>query len=642
MGVEDTSKITLVLGRISAVSISETTAIAGEKLYAISAGFWRSRAAEALSDLQRRRRDGEELASALAAALAGTAANISLVVESPLGLTVATAWCSHGLWWYRQAGGPLLFSDEEQLLAAAAGQLALDPRRVLRYLHDDANLSPRHSLFEGLQRIPGGCQASFRLGEEQAPELTALPLVRTPGSASTMRRALAEALDATAAEIVQQAQGGLICAQISGGIDGLVILASLVRQGARVQAIYGDDGSEQHAINQQVVDTLQRRFPAAELSYRWVRRGSIDAQALERAQEARCSHLIKGNYLKRNYKLALADAGTEGNREAPVCVVNGYGIDELYSGAKGDASLSTIHPLNAGLVLARVLSNWRTSAAGWHWLRWRLRLGRLRGASAGSLRRLLTRHLVGAGKAGGSLGLCAQEQIRSGFEQALLDDGEALSDLLAPLLPADPSAAELAAWCKRFIYGFVEQTHLVRFAAHGQAAGRVVVLPFEAGRVRQVLEAWMPCTSELWNPKQALAHYLQTMGVDYNAVTRAVCGGGSGRSKQLRVATGQLKAWLRRAVGPWLASAKPRGATRSDPSLDRALWQIGRHHPRGPGLNPLLAELRTISGERYVEAIETAIEQGQAAAGEFTTKQIYNYAHLVRYVLATRRQKQAC
>ncbi|MFM7311885.1 MAG: hypothetical protein ACKO0M_01750, partial [Cyanobium sp.] len=346
MKVEGISGVSLVLANISTLSISETSPDDAEMHWAISSRFWQSRAKEALRHLQRQRHEGSGLIQAMDNVLAHTAANLTLISRTGDALIVATGWCNHGLYWCREPSGRLVIGDEECLLAASCGHPALQPESVMRYLHDDANISPLSSLFEGIGRIPGGCRARFGLHGGD-PELEAMPLWSAPGAtdsqaaAPSLQQRFAGALDRTAREIVEQADGGLIYAQVSGGLDGLVILASLIHQGARVLAIYGDDGEEQHAINARVVEALRLRFPQAQLDYRWIRRGTVAEELLERQQEARCTHLIKGNYLKRNYKLALADAGAGQSPEPPVCAVNGYGIDELYSGAKGDASLST-------------------------------------------------------------------------------------------------------------------------------------------------------------------------------------------------------------------------------------------------------------------------------------------------------------
>jgi len=323
--------------------------------------------------------------------------------------------------------------------------------------------------------------------------------------------------------------------------------------------------------------------------------------------------------------------------------VNGYGIDELYSGAKGDASLSTIHPPHGALVLARLISGWRTSRPGLRWLLWQLnRRSRVNAGGAEEQTRL-SRHLIGTGKAGGSLGLCAGREIRERFEAALQRDGEALIRLLIPLLPRQPSLGQLTCCCKRFIYGLVEQNHLIRFAAHGQASGLPHILPFEAGRLRRILESHSPTLTEIWRPKQALMAYLLEMEIDYEAITGAVSRRGHGRCKQLKVATGLVKGWLKRALAPLITSEARNRKGGSNPSLDRALQQVGRHHPaQQPELEELLSELRLISGNSYIDALENAIQTGGAARGSFSTKQIYNYAHLVRYVLAIRERASAC
>jgi hypothetical protein len=642
MNVEGISGIALVLADISTLSLSETALSDAETCCAISARFWKSRAEEALRQLQRQRREGADLMTAVEQVLADTAANLTLIISTGQDLIVATGWCGHGLYWCREPSGRLVIGDAECLLAARCGRRALQPASVMRYLHDDANISPLSSLFEGIGRIPGGCRARFTAQGGEAA-LEAMPLRGEPTATPPLQRQFSDALDSTAREIVEQADGGLIYAQVSGGLDGLVILASLIRQGGRVLAIYGDDGEEQHAINELVVEALRRRFPRAQLDYRWIRRGTIAEQLLERQQEARCSRLIKGNYLKRNYKLALADAGAAQSPELPVCAVNGYGIDELYSGAKGDASLSTIHPLNATLAIARLISGWRTSRPGLRWLLWQLGRGSRNDAAGMRRRARLSRHLIGAGKAGGSLGLCAAREVRERFEAVLRRDGEALSGLLSPLLPGRPTLTQLTCCCKRFIYGLVEQNHLIRFAAHGQAAGLPYILPFEAGRIRRILEGHSPSLAEIRAPKQALLAYLQQLEIDYGAITGAVTRDGSSRRKQLKVTTGRLRAWLKRAVAPLIRSEARNDKGGSNPSLDRALRQVGRHHPaQRPEMEELLGELRQISGNSYIDALENAIQTGEAARGSFSTKQIYNYAHLVRYVLATRERRSAC
>ncbi|MFM7312101.1 MAG: hypothetical protein ACKO0M_02870, partial [Cyanobium sp.] len=298
---------------------------------------------------------------------------------------------------------------------------------------------------------------------------------------------------------------------------------------------------------------------------------------------------------------------------------------------------------NAGLALARLISGWRTARPGLRWLLWRLNRGPRLGATGLPQQGPLSRHLIGTGKAGGSLGLCAEREVRKRFEAALQRDGEALSRLLRPLLPERPSLGQLTGCCKRFIHGLVEQNHLIRFAAHGQAAGLMVILPFAAGRIRQVLEGHSPSLFETCRPKQTLMAYLLAMGIDYEAITGAVTRRSNSRRKQLKIATGLLKAGLKRVLGPVIRSKSSNGQGGSDPSLNRALQQVSRHHPvEQPELQELLRELRQISGDGYINGLEHAIHAGKAEAGSFSTKQVYNYAHLVRYVLAIRRHAAAC
>jgi hypothetical protein len=629
----------LVLSSLRRISLRTLETPIPCRLSAVSPRFWQARAEQELSQLAGRLAAGEEPERLLAAALDDTAADICLILQDSSGLWVRTAWASHGLYWHRSSAEQFMLSDEESLLAAQADQLALQPARVLRLLHDDANVSPLGSLFSGIGRIPGGCLARLEASTGSL-RITAAPAQLQAASRLDLAKALASALDETAAEIVQQADGGLIYAQISGGLDGLAILSALVARGGRVAAIYGDDGELQDAINQQVIKALRRHWPRAELSYRWVRRGDLPEAGLMAIQEQRCRHLIKGNYLKRNYKLALADQASADLPERPVCAVNGYGIDELYTGAKGDASLSTIHHSSLGLGLARLLSGWRTSRPGLRWMQVRLRL---QGSSdPASMATGLAGHLVSAGKAGGSLGLCSEAQVRRGFRTALLADGAELSTLLAPLLRPQPTLAELSVVSKRFIYGLVEQSHLCRFAGHGCAAELAYVLPFEAGRVRRVLERHAPSLAELWQPKSALVSYLRAAGVDYNSITRDLRRKRPSGRKHLRLALNSVRSWLGTVVRPLVNRIRPRRPGDVDNSVNRALRQVRHHHPAPDDLAPLLKELRLIAGADYINALDRAIREGQASEGAFTTKQVYNFAHLIRYVRATRARQKPC
>lgn len=602
------------------------------KIQALTSRFWARRAEELLHDLQEKLTLGVERKAAVSELLRETAAGIAILIEDGRGFTVSTAWASPGLYWTTDATGCIHLGDEESSLAITTGRLKLDARSVVRYLHDDANISPLGSLYQGIRRIPGGCHASFG-STGGPPVLEPMPIDAAPHGA--LPAPLHSSITATAAEIIREAGDAEIVAHISGGIDGLVILASLVSQGARVRAIYGDDGVYQHQINQDVIDALKQRFPHADLSYQWIEKGSIPATTLETLQENRCRHLIKGNYLKRDYKLALADAGSLAEQLRPVCIVNGYGIDELYAGAKGDASLSTIYPRSADLTVARLLSNWRTSRPGLGLIRWRAWILRQLGGSTLERLEALAQQLRSAGKAGGNLGTCCRADVLPRFEAALEADSEELARHLWPMLRDASSEREWAACCKRFIYGLVEQTHLVRFAGHECAADVPVLLPFEAGRVRRALEAELPALQESWNPKGHLRSYLKMLGVDYDAIIAERARNLARNRKHQRLALEKSRAALKALAAP-LRRWKPVRKTTTDRGMLRALEDARKHHPGARELSGLLQELTAITGGAYIESLELAIRRGSAEAGSFKTKQVYNYAHLVRYVLSTR------
>jgi hypothetical protein len=139
-----------------------------------------------------------------------------------------------------------------------------------------------------------------------------------------------------------------------------------------------------------------------------------------------------------------------------------------------------------------------------------------------------------------------------------------------------------------------------------------------------------------------LVSYLRAAGVDYNSITRDLRRKRPSGRKHLRLALNSVRSWLGTVVRPLVNRIRPRRPGDVDNSVNRALRQVRHHHPAPDDLAPLLKELRLIAGADYINALDRAIREGQASEGAFTTKQVYNFAHLIRYVRATRARQKPC
>ena len=547
-------------------------------------------------------------------------------------VVVATSSSSHGVYWGWN-GAELLFSAREDELVSRLhpAPVGYDSVSIARYLHDDANLSPVATLFEGVKRIPGGCLAFFS-DVGQLPKLHSFLADPTSQVATKFdKNTFYDAIDSVSTRLVVEAEGNAIYLLVSGGLDGTVLLASLARQGAKIVAVYGHDGVYQNRINETLIQKLRELYPSADITYCYSKSDDLDGDKLRAYQLDRLKWLVKGNYLKKNYKLSLADfyVAKEGRKVA--FAVNGYGIDELYMGGKGSATISSIYlPSVAKMVeTIRSIGIFSRMSLDLLWFSWRIQ--KAFGKDDVHLARHLAVKLSGAGKSGGKLGYQGGRSAQV-FRDALTRDAVEVADMLLVSMSCISTKRHLSRFIKLFSYYFVEQNHMVRFFNHGKAMGSQYRLPYTCPEIRQSLLEYHPGAQEMWRPKQLLHSYLRDIcGIDYEAILKQCGARKLGFMPMIKKAVRGV-AWspLRRLLR---IKKKKRTHTYREEILTgpRYFLEVREALPPAETFVEVQDALTKLDDGAYASAIGRDMESGRVSR-QYSSKEVYNYAHLLIYL----------
>ena len=535
---------------------------------------------------------------------------------------IATASSTHGVYWSWR-GCELILSPVEARVAGSLESLPpkLDELSVARFIHDDANLTPMASLFAGVSRLPGGCVASFRQPGRGPVVQSLLASLENVASEKSRAVRLASAIDGVAKRLVAEAGEKTIYMPISGGIDGTVLLAALAKHGARITAVYGDDGLLQHRINRRLLSDIRREFPRAEITYQFVNPDRVNGSAIMDFQKTRLRWNVKGNYLKEGYKLALADFFVADSTSDFACAVNGYCIDESYMGGKGPAAASSIYPPSLPKTLEYVRATGAISRLGleWHWATWRIRSAFGEGDETQARR--LARRLSRTGKSGGVIAP-RRDLSRTNFERAVARDADEVADLLVASIGRIRDREALTRFIKLFSYYFVEQNHILRFFEHGRAMGVPYFLPYADVDIRNELIDYVPRWCEFVRPKRMLFAYLRNQcNVDYERIIREA-------QRRLPSPRAGIVAAARAFVGRRVRIAFRLKQRNARPQVflhtRRALM------PMAEWSCALLALSRTSSAS-YFYVLHSDLRLGRTSQS-YSSKELYNSAHLLIYL----------
>lgn len=554
----------------------------------------------------------------------------NLIVECDDRVVVATSSATHGVYWNWRSGKLNLSTKEYELISMYdKDTIAYDDLSISRYLHDDANLSPLSTIYRGISRIPGGCIAFFsKVG--QAPSLHSFLADSNNQHLVNFEKILFyDAIDTVTKRLVDEASGQPIYLLLSGGIDGSLLLAALARKGAKIIAVYGDDGAYQHRINETLIKELRERYPSIDITYQYAKVDDLDKDTLRVYQLERLKWMVKGNYLKQNYKLALADFLISQEKTKVVFAVNGYGIDELYMGGKGDASISSIYlPTIAKLIeTVNSIGVFSRFYLDLYWVLWRIR--KAIGMDDRNQAKRLAIKLSDAGKSGGKLGDKGDHSAEI-FSRALERDAYDIADLLINSMSGVSSKKDLSRFIKLFSYYFVEQNHLLRFYNHGESMGIPYSLPYASVEVRNALSTYHPGLSEMWRPKKLLHSYLMDQcGIDYEAILKR-----SG-ARKLGLRPMFFKALRRLFLSPIRTFLKMRkkNADITDDIFDTPgfFLDVREVLPRSESVKKVIDALAKLDDGAYIETISRDMENGRVSR-RYSTKEVYNYAHLLVYL----------
>lgn len=548
---------------------------------------------------------------------------------------VVTSSAGHGMYWAWR-GSELLLSTTEKDIVLALGRDSggYDNLSIARYLHDDVNLSPLATLFENVRQIPGGCVAFFTRPGEPPNLFTFLAEPVSQGRRRFNPEELQHSIQSVAAKVGEKSNGLPIYLLLSGGIDGSLWLCALAKQGARLVVVYGDDGELQNQINQLLIQKLRENFPASKISYHHVTGRDFDPQALRDYQLSRLNWHVKGNYLKRNYKLALADYFISRESKPFSFAVNGYGTDEIYMGGKASARASSIYrpSFRKTADTIRNIGIFSRFSLTIFWLKWQV--GRVLGWPDRVQAFRLGVRLASGGKTGGKLGDRADESAGI-FQRALRRDVGDVVDMLLSSIPTIDSRDKLSLFDKLFSYYFVEQSHMIRFHNHGQALGMPYLLPFSFQEIRQSPMGYHPGIREMWRPKHFLHVYLRKVcGVDYDTILQE-----ADEAKRTPVAerNNQSRRQAKRAPKIFRHLKKKFFRAGDDiPSEKSDYFRWVAESLSTVETDPeVQQDLEELADGDYVATISDQLRAGDSSI-RYSSKEVYNYCHLLIYLSGIR------
>lgn len=555
--------------------------------------------------------------------------SISLIIIYNKQSIVLTSCQGHGLY-FKQKNDKVEFSDVKSNLVDRENRTNLNIDSVVRYLHDDANISPLNGIFEGVHRIPGSCFAKFDNDYNfsiraiiQGNEFT----TRNRGNESRHHHNI----DKVCSKIANLSNGRKIYLPISGGIDGLVLLAALVKAGGRVKAVYGFDGEYQNNINKEFVRRLRKLNLKGSVEYQLVTEKDVDPHALINYQRERLGYFVKGNYAKKNYKLALADFHFthKEKREEFFCTINGYGIDELYMGGKGNADMSSIYYPTIFKTLFTFIRLGIASRVGVAalWLYWKI--CQLFGVKEEEYLKWLSLRLSAVGKSGGEFDEVEMETIYL-FNKSLKRDAESVYHLLCESIDLSKGRHQLSLYIKSFIYYFVEQNHLVRFYNHGLCMGVPYILPYEDIDIRKSLIYYTPSFIDMWRPKNDLHIYLnKKYKINYEEILKKV---GERRFN----ATRNFKKFLRSVLSKYKVEIHKKShllykKTKND-KKSKLLSHVSKIYAPVINNDEVNRTLLSLLNDNYIESISKSIQEKKFINKKYSSKQVYNYMHIKNYL----------
>jgi len=234
-----------------------------------------------------------------------------IVREGGVGVEIITSSSTHGFY-FVERGDDYVVSTDLNVCAKNKAKARID--ECFLYVVQNINLDPFHTLYEGVNHVPGLCSARF--GKFNA-SISSIPI---PIQEESSAIALPKIIDDFGRQSQKIYENPVFA--VSAGIDGVLLAAAHGIHNKKLRLVNG----YQSEYEKGVIDRFSNRVMGLGVDVEsWFFSDSSYSDKFTDFYKKP----VKSNWIAEGYKLRCIDNGVQSWQEYTT-VVNGYGIDESY------------------------------------------------------------------------------------------------------------------------------------------------------------------------------------------------------------------------------------------------------------------------------------------------------------------------